>query len=105
MSSESKQRVQFRAPDGLSERVDALVTVFETDRTDILISVLRDYFRDVSPDDDIKQEIAGAYYDDEITFDQLKDLVGYEEAANFRVLKQQLSEEFITEAAEKLSDP
>lgn len=53
--------------------------------------------------DDIKQEIAGAYYDDEITFDQLMDLVGYEEAANFRVLKEQLSEEFIVEAAEELA--
>lgn len=55
-------------------------------------------------DNDIKQEIAGAYYDDEITFDQLKDLVGHEEAANVRVLKEQLSEEFIAEAAEELAD-
>lgn len=78
--------------------------MFETDRTDILISALRDYLRDAAHDDEIKQEIAGAYYEDEITFDQLQDLVGHEEAANFRVLKQQLSMEFITEAAEELSD-
>jgi predicted transcriptional regulator len=104
MSSESKQRVQFRAPGGLVERADTLATVFETNRTDILISALRDYLHDAAHDDDIKQEIAGAYYDDEITFDQLKDLVGHEEAANFRVLKQQLSKEFIAEAAEELSD-
>ena len=103
MNSESKQRVQFRAPGGLIERADTLATVFETDRTDILISALRDYLRDAAHDDKIKQEIAGTYYDDEITFSQLKDLVGYEEAANFRVLKQQLSEEFITEIAEELS--
>ena len=58
-------------------------TVFETDRTDILISALRDYLRDAAHDDEIKQEIAGAYYEDEITFDQLQNLVGHEEAANF----------------------
>lgn len=104
MSSRSKQRVQFRAPDGLVERVDALATVLETDRTDILITALREYFRDAAHDDDSKQEIAGAYYDDEITFDQMKDLVGHEEAANIRVLKEQLSEEFIAEAAEELAD-
>lgn len=104
MSSQRKQRVQFRAPGGLVERADALATAFETDRTDILITALREYLRDAAHDDDIKQEIAGAYYDDDITFDQLKDLVGHEEAANFRVLKEQLSEEFIVEAAEELSD-
>lgn len=104
MSSESKQRVQFRAPGGLVKRADTLATVFETDRTDILISALRDYLRDAAHDDEIKQEIAGAYYEDEITFDQLQDLVGHEEAANFRVLKQQLSMEFIEEIAEELDE-
>ena len=104
MSSEGKKRVQFRAPRGLVERADTLAAVFETDRTDILTNALREYLRDASHDDDIKQEIAGAYYDDDITFQQLKDLVGHEEAANFRVLKNQLSEEFLEETAEELAN-
>lgn len=45
------------------------------------------------------QEIAATYYDDEISFEQLKALVGAEEAANFRVLNQQLDEEFIDDIA------
>ena len=104
MSPENKKRVQFRAPRGLVERADTLATVFETDRTDILTNALREYLREASHDDDIKQEIAGAYYDDDITFHQLKGLVGHEEAANFRVLKSQLSEEFLEETAEELAD-
>lgn len=104
MSSERKKRVQFRAPRGLVERADALATVFETDRTDILTDALREYLREASHDDDVKQEIAGAYYDDDITFQQLKELVGHEEAANFRVLKNQLSEEFLDETAEELAN-
>jgi predicted transcriptional regulator len=104
MNSDSKRWVQFRVPDRLVKRADTLATVFETDRTDILISALRDYLRDAAHDDEIKQEIAGAYYEDEITFDQLQDLVGHEEAANFRVLKQQLSMEFIEEIAEELDE-
>ncbi|WP_138007133.1 hypothetical protein [Halalkalirubrum salinum] len=104
MSTERKKRVQFRAPQGLIERADALATVFETDRTDILTNALREYLRDASHDDDITQEIAGAYYDDDITFQQLKELVGHEEAANFRVLKRQLSEEFLEETAEELAN-
>ena len=86
------------------ERADTLAAVFETDRTDILTTALREYLRDASHNDNIKQEIAGAYYDDDITFEQLKDLVGHEEAANFRVLKNQLSEEFLAEAADELAN-
>lgn len=99
MSTE-KKRVQFRAPQSLVDRADALATVLETDRTEVLISALREYLMDATHDDRVKQEIAGAYYDDEINFTQLAELVGKQEAANFRVLKQQLDEEFTAELTE-----
>ena len=105
MSSGDKKRVQFRAPAGLVERADTLAAVLETDRTDILTTALREYLRDASHDDDVTQELAGAFYDDEITFEQLKALVGHEEAANFRVLKTQLSEDFLEETADDLANP
>lgn len=98
--SADKRRVQFRAPSRLIDRADSLADVFGSDRTDILIDALREYLRDATHDDEIKQEIAGAYYDDEITFEQLKSLVGTEEAANFRVLKRQLDEDLTDELAE-----
>ncbi|KTG11368.1 hypothetical protein AUR64_03675 [Haloprofundus marisrubri] len=105
MSSESeKKRVQFRAPRGLVDRADTLAAVFQTDRTDILITALREYLRDAAHSDEVKQEVAEAYYDNEITFEELKSLVGHEEAANFRLLKQQLSETFIDDVAEELAD-
>jgi len=106
MSSESggKKRVQFRAPRSLVERTDTLAAVLETNRTDVIISALREYLREAAHGDELKQEIANAYYGDEITFGELKNLVGYEEAANFRVLKTQLSEEFIDEATAEFAD-
>lgn len=106
MSSEpnEKRRVQFRAPQGLVERTDVLATVLETDRTDVIISALREYLRDAAHNDELKQEIAEAYYDDAVSFEQLKALVGHEEAANFRVLKTQLSESFLQDAEEELAD-
>jgi len=103
--SEDRRRVQFRAPRGLVERTDALATVLETDRTDVILSALREYLRDAAHDDELKQEVAGAYYDDEISAEQLTNLVGHEEAANFRVLKTQLSEDFLDEADGELVDP
>lgn len=95
-----KKRVQFRAPTRLVDRADSLAAVFGSDRTDILLDALHEYLRDAAHDDEIKQEIAGAYYDDEISFEQLKSLVGTEEAANFRVLKAQLDESLAEDLAE-----
>jgi len=85
-----KKRVQFRAPRSLVNSADSLAEVLDTDRTDVLIQALRGYLREAAHDDELKQEIADAYYDDTISYEQLADLVGHEDAANFRVLKQQL---------------
>ena len=99
MSSE-KKRVQFRAPDRLIDRADALAAVLGEDRTDILVTALREYLQEAAYDDTLTQEIAAAYYDDEITGEQLRALVGAEEAANLHVLKQQLDEAFLDEVAD-----
>ncbi|ELZ57697.1 MULTISPECIES: hypothetical protein [Halorubrum] len=95
-----KKRVQFRAPHRLVNRTDALADVLGEDRTDVLITALREYLQSATHDDALTQEIAAAYYDDEISLEQLKSLVGAEEAANLRVLKQQLSEDFVDEVAD-----
>jgi metal-responsive CopG/Arc/MetJ family transcriptional regulator len=99
MSSE-KKRVQFRAPHRLIDRTDALAEVLGEDRTDILVTALREYLQEAAHDDALTQEIAAAYYDDEISFEQIKALLGAEEAANMRVLKQQLDGDFINAAAD-----
>ncbi|QIQ75425.1 hypothetical protein GL213_02070 [Halogeometricum borinquense] len=98
--STDKKRVQFRAPNRLIDRADALAAVLGEDRTDVLVTALREYLQDAAHDDALVQEIAAAYYDDEITFEQLKALVGAEEAANLRVLKQQLDDSFVDEVAD-----
>ena len=99
--STDKKRVQFRAPHRLIDRADALAVVFGEDRTDVLVTALREYLQEAAHDDALVQEIAAAYYDDEISYKQLKALVGAEEAANLRVLKQQLDEDFVDEVAER----
>lgn len=98
MSSE-KKRVQFRAPHRLIDRTDALASVLGEDRTDVLVTALREYLQDAAHDDALTQEIAAAYYDDQITYEELKSLVGAEQAANFRVLKQQLDDGYVDDVA------
>lgn len=104
MSSGDKKRVQFRAPENLVGQADTLAAVRETDRTEILIDALREYLHEATHSDRIVQEIADAYYADEISFDELAELVGHEQAANFRVLKQQLNDEFVDAVAEEITD-
>lgn len=95
-----KKRVQFRAPRRLVDRTDVLAAVLGEDRTDILVTALREYLQEATHDDALIQEIAAAFYDDEISYDELKTLVGAEEAANLRVLKQQLADDFIDDVAD-----
>jgi predicted transcriptional regulator len=97
--SSDKKRVQFRAPHRLIDRTDALASVLGEDRTDVLVTALREYLQDAAHDDALTQEIAAAYYDDQITYEELKSLVGAEQAANFRVLKQQLDEGYVDDVA------
>ncbi|MFB6295915.1 MAG: hypothetical protein ABEH66_03620 [Halobacteriales archaeon] len=96
----SKKRVQFRAPGRLIERADALAAVLGEDRTDVLVTALREYLQDAAHDDAMVQEVAAAYYDGEITHDQVESLLGAEEAANLRALKQQLEDGYVEDLAE-----
>ena len=96
------KRVNFNFPERLVEQADVLGEVEQRDRTDIVVTALREYLRDVASDEQIVQEIAGAYYDDRIDFEQLRVLVGPEKAGNFQVLKQQLDEEFIHDVGESM---
>jgi len=98
--SSDKKRVQFRAPDRLIDRTDVLAEVLGEDRTDILVTALREYLQEATHDDALTQEIAAAYYDDVITYEQLKSLIGAEEAANLRALKEQLDEDYVEDVAD-----
>jgi len=49
--STDKKRVQFRAPNRLIDRADALAAVLGEDRTDVLVTALREYLQDAAHDD------------------------------------------------------
>ncbi|APE95320.1 hypothetical protein HSR6_0867 [Halodesulfurarchaeum formicicum] len=72
-----------------------LASVLGEDQSAILVRAIQDYLKRISDDEEIVQEIAGSYYDDEISFEELEGLLGTKEAKNHRVLKQQLSAEFV----------
>ncbi len=97
----SSKRVQFRAPKQLIEQADVLAIAEDRDRTDVLIEALRAYLSESSENDDVKRDIANAYYEDTIEYEEMKALLGPKEAENLRLLKDQLENR---ELAEEVAD-
>ncbi|RBI58270.1 hypothetical protein DMJ13_27535 [halophilic archaeon] len=97
----SSKRVQFRAPVQLIEQADVLATAEDRDRTDVLIEALRAYLSESTQSDEVKRDIANAYYDGTLEYEQVKAILGPKEAENLRLLKDQLDDR---ELAEDIAD-
>lgn len=87
------RRVHFQSPESLVERLDAVAEVFETDRTDLLIDAMRAYVSEKADDEEFQQLVASKFYDDQLTFEEVSQLVGTETAQRFRLLKADLDAE------------
>ena len=94
MSARSNsRRVHFQSPEDLVERLDAVAAVFDTDRTDLLIEAMRAFVQEMANDEEFQELVASRYYDDQLDFDDAKQLVGAETAQRFRLLKADLKAE------------
>lgn len=82
---------------GVSAFVIGLAVAEDKNRTDVLVDALREVLPEASDKERVQQSIANAYYEDRLTFEQVKAIVGTEPARNFRVLKRQLTDEGISD--------
>lgn len=98
-ASDEPRRVHFQSPEYLIERLDAMADVFETDRTDLLVEAIREYIDDTAESDGFQELIARKYYNDELEFETVKQLVGPETAHRFRLLKADIESEPLDLAA------
>ncbi|MBZ6495400.1 hypothetical protein [Natrinema longum] len=98
MNSET-ETIELDVPTRLLESAGVLSTALGTSRSGLLVAALEDYLEHVR-DGALEQEIAAAYYDDEITFEELAAVVGRKRAADFRVLKRHLEDSVVDELAE-----
>jgi hypothetical protein len=93
MNSESLRRIHFQSPEYLVERLDAIAEIFDTDRTALLVEAIREYTEETAGSTTFQQLVATKYYDDELEFDAVKQLVGAETAQRLRLLKSDLEDE------------
>ncbi|MDS0301079.1 hypothetical protein NDI76_20290 [Halogeometricum sp. S1BR25-6] len=88
MSANDKpRRVHFQSPEYLVERLDAIADLFDKDRTDVLVEAIREYIDETADSETFQELVATKYYDDQLEFETVKQLVGAETAQRLRLLK------------------
>lgn len=92
-ASDEPRRVHFQSPEYLVERLDAIANLFDKDRTDLLVEAIREYLEDTAESETFQDLVAERYYNDQIEFETVKQLVGAETAQRLRLLKADLESE------------
>ncbi|QPV61583.1 hypothetical protein I7X12_12515 [Halosimplex litoreum] len=98
-ASDDPRRVHFQSPEYLVDRLDAIAELFDTDRTDLLVEAIREYIEDTADSETFRELVATKYYDDQLEFETVKQLVGAETAQRLRLLKADLEDEPLDLAA------
>lgn len=86
------RRVHFQSPEYLVERLDAIADLFDKDRTDVLVEAIREYIEEAADSDSVQELVAEKYYDDQLDFETVTQLVGAETAQRLRLLKADLED-------------
>ena len=92
-ASDEPRRVHFQSPEYLVERLDAIASLFDKDRTDLLVEAIREYLEDTAESETFQDLVAERYYNDQLEFETVKQLVGAETAQRLRLLKADLESE------------
>ncbi|WP_222918296.1 ribbon-helix-helix domain-containing protein [Natrinema sp. SYSU A 869] len=98
-ASDDPRRVHFQSPEYLVERLDAIADLFDKDRTDLLVEAIREYLEETADSETFQELVATKYYDDQLEFETVKQLVGAETAQRLRLLKADLEDEPLDLAA------
>lgn len=89
-ASDDPRRVHFQSPEYLVDRLDAIADLFDKDRTDLLVNAIREYIEDTAESETFQELVATKYYNDQLDFETVKQLVGAETAQRLRLLKADL---------------
>lgn len=92
-ASSDPRRVHFQSPEYLVERLDAIADLFGTDRTDLLVDAIQEYIEETAESETFQDLVATRYYDGEVEFETVKQLVGPETAQRLQLLKSDLEGE------------
>ena len=92
-ASDDPRRVHFQSPEYLVGRLGAIADLFDKDRTDVLVEAIREYIEDTANSETFQELVAARYYDGQLDFETVKQLVGAETAQRLCLLKSDLEDE------------
>ncbi|QGA80918.1 CopG family ribbon-helix-helix protein [Candidatus Nanohalobium constans] len=92
-------RVNFRLPEKLLEKADVTAEATHRDRTEIMKEALREYLGNFENDEDFKQKVVELYLDGELGFDEMKAVIGKQDAESVKA-----TSEILNESDEKASE-
>ncbi|WP_233735738.1 hypothetical protein [Halonotius aquaticus] len=92
-ASDDPRRVHFQSPEYLVDRLDAIADLFDTDRTDLLVEAIREYIKETANSDTVQELVATKYYNGQLDFETVEQLVGTEAAQRLRLLKRDIDDE------------
>ena len=98
-TSDGPRRVHFQSPEYLVDRLDAIAELFDKDRTDLLVEAIREYIEETADSETFQELVATKYYNGQLEFETVKQLVGAETAQRLRLLKTDLEDEPLDLAA------
>lgn len=91
--SDDLRQVHFRAPEHLVERLDAVADLYNRDRADLIVGAVREYIETTAEDESFQDLVATKFYDDQLEFEMVEQLLGAETAQRLKLLKQDLEGE------------
>ena len=92
------RRVNVQIPDELLEKATVVAMITDRNRTEIVAEAVREYLKHFEDDEKFKENLIERYFDDEIVFDSLAEVVGREDAEAVRTSKS------ILEQGEEIAD-
>jgi len=85
-ASDDPRRVHFQSPEYLVDRLDAIADLFDKDRTDLLVDAIGSTSKTLPTARRSRNGFATKYYyDDQLEFETVKQLVGAETAQRLRL--------------------
>jgi metal-responsive CopG/Arc/MetJ family transcriptional regulator len=98
----STKRVNFRLPEELIAQADIAAEVTHKNRTEVLIEALRHYLEEKESEESFREAVVELYLDEQITFEDLADVIGRQDAEAVRSSKNVLDRG--EELADELAD-
>ena len=98
----STKRVNFRLPEELIAQADIAAEVTHKNRTEVLIEALRHYLEEKESEESFRKAVVELYLDEQITFEDLADVIGRQDAEAVRSSKNVLDRG--EELADELAD-